>query len=197
MTASWLAQMAWDVYVLTDLPAQIFAETGPWVAEWAKPPVVATIAVAELAAALVNDLAAKKIVVVDLSRHAQYVQAHIPGAQYVLRSQFKQALSRLPKCSAVVLVCPDSLLSTYAHAEIAALLKVPVSVLTGGTQAWKAAGQSVEKGATALLSDPIDRYKRPYEGTDAPHEAMQAYLDWEFGLVAQLGIDGTHHFAVL
>ena len=197
MTASWLAQMAWDVYVLTDLPAQIFAETGPWVAEWAKPPVVATIAVAELAAALVNDLAAKKIVVVDLSRHAQYVQAHIPGAQYVLRSQFKQALSRLPKCSAVVLVCPDSLLSTYAHAEIAALLKVPVSVLTGGTQAWKAAGQSLEKGATALMSDPIDRYKRPYEGTDAPHEAMQAYLDWEFGLVAQLGIDGTHHFAVL
>ena len=96
-----------------------------------------------------------------------------------------------------MLVCPDSLLSTYAHAEIAALLKVPVSVLTGGTQAWKAAGQSVEKGATALLSDPIDRYKRPYEGTDAPHEAMQAYLDWEFGLVAQLGIDGTHHFAVL
>ena len=197
MTASWLAQMAWDVYVLTDLPAQIFAETGPWVAEWAKPPVVATIAVAELAAALVNDLAAKKIVVVDLSRHAQYVQAHIPGAQYVLRSQFKQALSRLPKASAYVLVCPDGLLSTYAHAEIAALLKVPVSVLTGGTQAWKAAGQSVEKGATALLSDPIDRYKRPYEGTDAPHEAMQAYLDWEFGLVAQLGIDGTHHFAVL
>jgi len=197
MTASWLAQMAWDVYVLTDLPAQIFAETGPWVAEWAKPPVVATIAVAELAAALVNDLAAKKIVVVDLSRHAQYVQAHIPGAQYVLRSQFKQALSRLPKCSAVVLVCPDGLLSTYAHAEIAALLKAPVSVLTGGTQAWKAAGQSIEKGATALLSDPIDRYKRPYEGTDAPHEAMQAYLDWEFGLVAQLGIDGTHHFAVL
>ena len=145
MTASWLAQMAWDVYVLTDLPAQIFAETGPWVAEWAKLPVVATIAVAELAVALVNDLAAKKIVVVDLSRHAQYVPGHIPGAQYVLRSQFKQALSRLPKASAVVLVCPDGLLSTYAHAEIAALLKVPVSVLTGGTQAWKAAGQSIEK----------------------------------------------------
>jgi hypothetical protein len=26
---------------------------------------------------------------------------------------------------------------------------------------------------------------------------MQAYLDWEFGLVAQLGKDGTHHFWVL
>jgi hypothetical protein len=26
---------------------------------------------------------------------------------------------------------------------------------------------------------------------------MQGYLDWEFGLVEQLGRDGTHHFWVL
>jgi rhodanese-related sulfurtransferase len=157
--------------------------------------------VAELAAVSVGaaapDVAAKKILVIDLSKHAQYVQAHIPGAQYVLRSQFKQALSVLPQASAYVLVCPDGLLSGYAHAEIAALLSVPVSVLAGGMQAWKAAGLALEKGATALLSEPIDRYKRPYEGTDAPREAIQAYLDWEFGLVAQLGVDGTHHFEVV
>ena len=205
MTASWLAQMAWDVYVLTELPAGAFAETGPWVAECAKLPIVPTIAVAELAAALAedvahdaaHDVAAKKMVVIDLSKHAQYVQAHLPGAQYVLRSQFRQALSQLPRASAYVLVCPDGLLSGYAHAEIAALLSAPVSVLAGGMQAWKAAGLALEKGATALLSEPIDRYKRPYEGTDAPREAMQAYLDWEFGLVAQLGVDGTHHFEVV
>ena len=41
------------------------------------------------------------------------------------------------------------------------------------------------------------RYRRPYEGTDNPHEAMQAYLDWEYGLVAQLARDGTHGFKVL
>lgn len=205
MTASWLAQMAWDVYVLTELSAGAFAETGPWVAECAKLPIVPTIAVAELAAALAedvahdaaHDVAAKKMVVIDLSKHAQYVQAHLPGAQYVLRSQFRQALSQLPRASAYVLVCPDGLLSGYAHAEIAALLSAPVSVLAGGMQAWKAAGLALEKGATALLSEPIDRYKRPYEGTDAPREAMQAYLDWEFGLVAQLGVDGTHHFEVV
>ena len=94
-------------------------------------------------------------------------------------------------------MCPDGVLAAYAHAEIAASLNAPVSVLSGGTQAWKVAGQPLEKGATALLSEPIDRYKRPYEGTDAPREAMQAYLDWEFGLVAQLGVDGTHHFNVV
>ena len=193
MTASWLAQMAWDVYVLTDLPASAFAEKGPWLAELAALPTVPAISVAQVAAGL----AAQKLVVLDLSKHAQYVQGHIPGAHYVLRSQFKQALSVLPQASAYVLVCPDGLLSGYAHAEIAAMLNVPVSVLAGGTQAWKVAGQPLEKGATALLSEPIDRYKRPYEGTDAPREAMQAYLDWEFGLVAQLGVDGTHHFEVV
>ena len=193
MTASWLAQMAWDVYVLTDVPAVAFAEKGQWLAASAQSPIVPAISVAELAAGL----AAQKLVALDLSKHAQYVQGHVPGAQYVLRSKFKQALSVLPQASAYVLVCPDGLLSGYAHAEIAALLKVPVSVLAGGTQAWKVAGQPLEKGATALLSEPIDRYKRPYEGTDAPREAMQAYLDWEFGLVAQLGVDGTHHFEVV
>jgi hypothetical protein len=45
-----------------------------------------------------------------------------------------------------------------------------------------------------MASSPIDRYIRPYEGTQVDPEVMQAYLDWEFGLVEQLARDGTHHF---
>jgi rhodanese-related sulfurtransferase len=41
------------------------------------------------------------------------------------------------------------------------------------------------------------RYKRPYEGTDNPTAAMQAYLDWEFTLEAQLAKDDTHGFFVI
>jgi hypothetical protein len=72
-----------------------------------------------------------------------------------------------------------------------------LSVLEGGTQAWRDAGLDMEKGPTHLVSPAIDRYKRPYEGTNNAREAMQGYLDWEFGLVEQLGRDGTHHFWVL
>ncbi|WP_367880387.1 hypothetical protein [Acinetobacter baumannii] len=43
----------------------------------------------------------------------------------------------------------------------------------------------------------IDRYKRPYEGTDNSIQAMQDYLEWEYGLVAQLNTDGTHGFFVV
>nr|MBA2817080.1 Sulfurtransferase [Candidatus Pantoea persica] len=42
----------------------------------------------------------------------------------------------------------------------------------------------------------IDHYRRPYEGTDIGSAVMQAYLEWEYGLVAQLDRDGTHGFRV-
>lgn len=41
------------------------------------------------------------------------------------------------------------------------------------------------------------RYKRPYEGTDSPPSATQAYLDWEYGLVEQLARDDSHGFFVI
>ena len=41
------------------------------------------------------------------------------------------------------------------------------------------------------------RYRRPYEGTDSPEAAMRAYLEWEYGLVAQLERDATHGFYVI
>ncbi|MFH7422975.1 rhodanese-related sulfurtransferase, partial [Pseudomonas syringae pv. tagetis] len=59
------------------------------------------------------------------------------------------------------------------------------------------AGQPLEHGESRLDSPRIDRYRGPYEGTDAPREAMQAYLDWEYGLVEQHGRDGTHGFHVI
>jgi rhodanese-related sulfurtransferase len=44
---------------------------------------------------------------------------------------------------------------------------------------------------------PEGRYRRPYEGTENAAEAMQAYLDWEYGLVDQLARDATHGFYVI
>lgn len=43
----------------------------------------------------------------------------------------------------------------------------------------------------------LHRYQSPYEGNDAPAKAMQAYLNWEYELVAQLARDGAHHFKVI
>jgi hypothetical protein len=53
------------------------------------------------------------------------------------------------------------------------------------------------RGEFCWASEPFDVYKRPYEGTDNPAAATQAYIDWELGLVKQIAHDGTANFSVL
>jgi rhodanese-related sulfurtransferase len=202
MTASWLAQMAWDVYVLDQIQSQDFNVKGSWQPLLPQRPELASISTMSLAGLLNEARSKQETIVIDLGRHAQYVQGHIPGARYVLRSQFKQALAQLPKASRVVLTCPDGVMAVFAFETFSKAFNevdssVQVLALEGGTQSWRDAGLTLEKGPTHLISPPLDRYKRPYEGTDNAREAMQGYLDWEFGLVEQLGRDGTHHFWVL
>jgi len=202
MSASWLAQMGWEVYVLDTVPAAAdFSETTTPASAY--PPVtvaVNEIAPAELAALLKQPGTA----VIDVTTSANYVKRHIPGAWYAIRAQLPQAIdAAIPPSSRYVLTCGSSLLARYAAADLRALLDArgqrdaEVLVLAGGNAAWFAAGLEAETGETRLATARTDRYRRPYEGTDAPAEAMQAYLDWEFGLVAQLGRDGTHHFKVI
>ena len=203
MSASWLAQMGWEVYVPDAVPAASgFTEKSP------PPPAypLAAVAVREISP---NDLAAllkqpAATAVIDVTTSANYVKRHIPGAWYAIRAQLAQAIdTAIPRAQRYVLTCGSSLLARYAAADLRQLLDArgqrdaEVLVLAGGNAAWFAAGFGGESGETRLATQRTDRYRRPYEGTDASPEAMQAYLDWEYGLVAQLGRDGTHHFKVI
>jgi 3-mercaptopyruvate sulfurtransferase SseA len=136
-------------------------------------------------------------IALDFSTHANYVKGHIPGSWYALRSQLREALKKIPQVDRYVITSSPAELSLFAAQELQELTKAEVLVLEGGNTAWIKAGLDLEKGPSRLASPPLDRYKRPYEGTNVDPAAMQAYLDWEFGLVEQLGKDGTHHFWVL
>ncbi|MDV7210575.1 rhodanese-like domain-containing protein, partial [Azotobacter beijerinckii] len=193
MSASWLAQMGWEVHVLDGLSAADFAERGGWSAPVPPAPQSEDIAPETLQAWLAEG----DTRVLDFTTSANYVKRHIPGAWWALRAQLPQALEKLPPAGRYVVTCGSSLLARYAVDELQALTGKPVFVLAGGTAAWIAAGLPLEEGETALAVLRSDRYRRPYEGTDNPREAMQAYLDWEFGLVEQLGRDGTHGFFVI
>ena len=203
MSASWLAQMGWEAYVPDTVPpASAFTETA------APPPACPSAAAAvpeisptELAALLKQQIGTA---VIDVTTSANYVKRHIPGAWYAIRAQLAGAIDAvIPASQRYVLTCGSSLLARYAAADLRLLLDargqcdVEVLVLAGGNSAWFAEGLEAESGETRLATPRTDRYRRPYEGTDAPAEAMQAYLDWEFGLVAQLARDGTHHFRVI
>ena len=193
MTASWLAQMGWEVHVLDDLAPGDFSETGSWQVPRPAPPQVATIN----ASALSKSLQEGGTIVLDFGTSANYVKGHIPGAWFALRSQLADALAALPPAERYVVTCGSGLLARHVVDELHSMSGKPVALLDGGNGAWAAAALPFETGETALASPRIDRYRRPYEGNDNAAEAMQAYLDWEFGLVEQLRRDGTHGFFVL
>ncbi len=197
MTASWLAQMGWETYVLTSVPASLRILSGPD-RETLPLPAVSTLTALELSHLLKDEAAGSGVQVLDLSAGRAYGAGHVPGAWFAIRAQLEHALEQVPQAALYVLTSPDGILAQLAAPELEALVGASalVQVLEGGNAAWQAAGLPLEAGARHLAVPQTDRYRRPYEGTDAPREAMQAYLDWEFGLIAQLERDGTHHFQV-
>lgn len=200
MTASWLAQMGWEAYVVEAHPVAARSAQGASPADHPAAPSVSGITPARLAE-LQRD-SPQDAAVIDVTTSVNHAKRHVPGAWFAIRAQLAQALDVIPAARRYVLTCGSSLLARFAALDVRALLAArgrdaEVLVLEGGNAAWFAAGLPVETGWSRLATPATDRYRRPYEGTDAPTEAMQAYLDWEFGLVAQLAADGTHHFKTL
>ena len=194
ITASWLAQSGWEVAVLEGLTAADFSQQGGWQPHLPAAPAAEEVTPAQLA----DWLSQGHSQVLDFTTRANYLKSHIPGAAWLLRSTLQQqGINALPDAERYVLTCGSSLLARYALQQVAALTDKPVFLLEGGNAAWRSAGLPTEAGEQHLLSPAIDRYRRPYEGTDIEPAVMQAYLEWEYGLVAQLDRDGTHGFRVL
>jgi rhodanese-related sulfurtransferase len=194
MSASWLAQMGWDVWAVEPVDAALRSETG--VPRLPAPDAAPVEAVSPATLSAWLEARDGQTVVLDFTASANYVKRHIPGAWFVIRAQLAQALKGMPAPRRYVLTCGTSQLARFAAEDLRSLAQAEVYVLEGGTLAWLAAGLPVESGETHLAVPRTDRYRRPYEGTDNAAAAMQAYLDWEFGLIAQLDRDGTHFFSV-
>ena len=193
MAASWLAQMGWDVAVLDEDIERAELEAGQWQAR--RPPFADFSTIAP--DALSRLMKQRAVTVIDLASSPEYARAHVPGAWWASRSDWATALPALPSHQAVALTSPDGAIASYGAAEFEAFSGISPSVVAGGTRAWQEAGLTMEHGAARLFGAARDVYKRPYEGTDNLRDAMQGYLNWEFGLVAQLARDDTHHFHVI
>jgi rhodanese-related sulfurtransferase len=207
MTGSWLAQMGWDVIVAAGAPGSLADDAGrPARAPWrpARPPAPAVPVT--VPSVLAGWLRAGEAVVIDLETSKRFRAGHIPEAAWALRADLTdlELAGRLGRPRRVVLTSSDGYLAAWAAADLGGGPTRPsgppatgVFALAGGTQGWERSGLPLASGGGRLLSPADDVYRRPYEGTDVGPAAMQAYLDWEYGLVAQLGRDGTHGFRVL
>jgi rhodanese-related sulfurtransferase/predicted metal-dependent enzyme (double-stranded beta helix superfamily) len=199
MTAHWLLQMGWaETYVLDHRPAagELTTAAEPHYPAGFSVPTVATVTAAELQKSLATSL------VIDLDTSLKYRDGHIPGAWFAVRANLARTLPEIlgkqPGSIRVVLVAPHTEIAALAAAEIAEEAGgVPVSILTGGTKAWREGGFEMETGHVRMADPPTDVWYRPYDFKEDVEAAMRQYLDWEVDLVPQVERDGDARFTVL
>ncbi len=130
----------------------------------------------------------------DVRTLEDYATGHIPGFRHYPGGQLVQEIDMAaPVRGARILLTDDMGVRADMTASWLSQMAFETYVLDGGYD------RTLEVAPPQVLPrpDPSHRYRRPYEGTDVNTAAMQAYLDWEYGLVEQLKRDGTHGFFVI
>ncbi|MGY8681682.1 rhodanese-like domain-containing protein [Bradyrhizobium sp. UFLA05-153] len=130
----------------------------------------------------------------DVRDAEEYAAGHLAGFRHYAGGQLVQEIDMAaPVRGARILLTDDRSVRADMTASWLAQMGWEVYVLEGGYDG------ALEMGPPQVLPkpDPAHRYRRPYEGTDVAESAMQAYLDWEYGLVEQLRRDATHGFYVI
>jgi rhodanese-related sulfurtransferase len=130
----------------------------------------------------------------DVRASDDYAAGHIPGFRHYPGGQLVQEIDMAaPVRGARILLTDNMAVRADMTASWLAQMGWETYVLEGGYD------RALEVKPPEVLPkpDPSHRYRRPYEGTDVDPGAMQAYLDWEYGLVEQLRCDATHGFFVI
>src|SRR5260370_29822072 len=130
----------------------------------------------------------------DVRSGEEYAGGHIPGFRHYPAWQLAQEIDMAAAVRGARILLTDNMgLRADMTASWLAQMGWEAYVLDGGYDG------ALEVGPPEVLPkpDPAHRYRRPYEGTDVDAGAMQAYLDWEFGLVEQLPPDATHGFFLI
>jgi rhodanese-related sulfurtransferase len=131
---------------------------------------------------------------IDVRDAEEFSAGHIAGFRHYPGGQLVQEIDMAAPVRGARIVLTDNLgIRAEMTASWLAQMGWEVFVLDGGYDRALEATPPV----AVPKPDAAHRYRRPYEGTDASAEKMQAYLDWEYGLVEQLKRDGTHGFFVI
>jgi rhodanese-related sulfurtransferase len=130
----------------------------------------------------------------DVRSREDYAAGHIGDFRHYPGGQLVQEIDMAaPVRGARILLTDDMAVRADMTASWLAQMGWEAYVLDGGYDRALQVGPPLD----LPKPDPSHRYRRPYEGTNVAPEAMQAYLDWEYGLVEQLRRDATHGFFVI
>jgi rhodanese-related sulfurtransferase len=130
----------------------------------------------------------------DVRSEEEYTAGHLAGFRHYPGGQLVQEIDMAAPVRGARIVLTDNLkVRADMTASWLAQMGWETCVLEGGYDGTLEIGPPL----VTPKPDPSHRYRRPYEGTDIKESAMQAYLDWEYGLVEQLRRDATHGFFVI
>jgi rhodanese-related sulfurtransferase len=130
----------------------------------------------------------------DVRSEEEYTAGHLAGFRHYPGGQLVQEIDMAaPVRGARIVLTDDRSVRADMTASWLAQMGWETYVLESGYD------RTLEVGPPLVIPkpDPSHRYRRPYEGTGVNESAMQAYLDWEYGLVEQLRRDATHGFFVI
>ena len=131
---------------------------------------------------------------IDVRDPAEFDAAHLPGFRSVAGGQLVQEteMTATIRGARIVLADDDGVRANMTASWLAQMDWEVVVLDIPERAAWSASGPC------PFRFPPLpNRYHRPYKDNNSDTQSMQAYIDWELGLVEQLQRDGTHHFKVL
>ncbi|WP_037568426.1 rhodanese-like domain-containing protein [Phaeacidiphilus oryzae] len=109
----------------------------------------------------------EQLTVIDVRSPGEYASGHVPGAHNIPLDRLKQALPALRDAAGrgeLAVVCASGSRSQTACKQLAEA-GIPAATLIGGTSAWTAAGNPVNRPAGARRVWAMDRQVRLVAGS--------------------------------
>jgi rhodanese-related sulfurtransferase len=188
VVATWLKQLGFDAYVLQEGASATLRVPSPPAADL---PALTPISAAELK----NAADAGRCSVFDLRPSMSFRRAHVSGSRWTIRPRMARDAHKAHE--PVVLIADEADFARLAAIDLLEAGCRDMRRLEGGFDAWTAAGYATEASPDSPPDNAcIDYLFFVHDRHAGNRAAMQQYLAWETGLIAQLGSEDRKLFKV-
>ena len=188
MTAHWLVQMGWEVYLLKT-PQPPYRSPDPW-PPW---PVVPAASRALTALTYLELKKQHPVMLIDCDDSRAYRREHLREAHWMTRSRIPDMRSTFDTATWYVFTSADGHLAAWAAGDAQALGLRAAYLEEGSRVAAVQIGTETER---RLLCSTDDAWYSPYQLDSGVSEAMRRYIEWEIDLLIQLDEEPGVHFQV-
>lgn len=189
VTASWLRQMGWEVYVLAAGAGAMPRGPGQCALPWHH--YLPQLSVEEL----VKKCQQGPVQLLDLRSSQQYRRAHLAQAQWSIRPRLRE--TTLQGDQPVVVIADQQYVASLAASELAELGIRDVYWHQATPEQWREAGLAVEASPDVPTdAQCIDYVFFAHDRHEGNLQAARQYLAWETNLLKQVDMLELQYFTV-